>query len=159
MSSPITAVLHIEVVHPDPEAAADFLCAVIGGERVERQMSAYLSSRNPEMHVVHVALGSVVIQIVKPPNADRHRSWHDQLTNQGPGVHDICFLVDDLEGVRQKMLDAGAVEAGAFIGMTLQDAGLPIEGTQDGYLIDAREQSGIRFELLEDMPWEPGKAP
>ncbi len=160
-SAPNLVMLHVEIVHDDPEAAAEFLVRTAGAERVELRMAEYLTGRHPDLHVVHVRVGGLVLQIVRPPHGvERFASWRRQLDEQGPGVHDVCFRTPGLEGLHDEMLAQGVVEAAAFRGMTLGESGLDAPGTQDGYLLDAREQCGLRFELIDDIPaWVSGEAP
>jgi catechol 2,3-dioxygenase-like lactoylglutathione lyase family enzyme len=160
LTSPITAVLHVEVVHDRPEDAAAFLERTLGAERVEPRLAEYLSSLHPDLHVVHVRFGNLVVQIVKPPDTERLASWHEQLSREGPGIHDIAIMVDDLDEVRDRMVADGATERHAFDGMTLGKSGMAVDGVQRAFLIDARTQAGIRFELIENIPaWVPGEAP
>ncbi|HEX4108217.1 MAG TPA: hypothetical protein VHX88_08800 [Solirubrobacteraceae bacterium] len=161
MPAPATAFVHVEVVHPDPDGAAAFIIEELGGERVERGISSYLEGLAPEgeLQVIHVRLGNVVFQLVKPPALPGLESWYEQLRDHGPSVHNVTVFVDGVEDVRQRLLARGATQA-AELDLTLQDAGLDVQGTQKVHVLDAREQTGLRFELLETIPsWVPGKGP
>src|SRR3954447_8518552 len=103
MTGPTTAFVHIEVVHPDPYAAAEFLERVLGAERVERGVSGYLEEFVPGAEVVHMRLGGVVLQLIKPS------SWSDHLRDHGPSVHNVTLMVDGLKDVRREMLVQGAL--------------------------------------------------
>ena len=157
MGTPTTAFVHIEVVHPDPYAAAQFLKEVLGAEQVERGVSGYLEEFVPGAEVVHMKLGNVVLQLIKPSPA--MASWSDHLREHGPSVHNITVMVDGLRDVHRGMLDRGALHV--FKAQTeLSKAGFDVEDPQDLYMVDARNQTGLRFELVETVPaWTPGEAP
>ncbi len=156
MQDKVKAFVHLEMVHPDPDAAACFMEDVFGAKRVEQQLSAYLESLAPGMRIVHVLLGGVVFQFVKPIPGN---SWQNLLDAQGPGVHNVTFQVDGLEQVRKDLLAKGCKQVSQF-DMTMQDGGLKVDGRQRAYVIDALAQTGLRFEMIETMPeWIPGKAP
>ncbi len=154
MSGNTSAFWHVEVVHPDPDAAADFLREVFGAEQVEGQLSSYIESASPESRIIHMKLGGVVFQFVKPgPGAE---SWQKLLDSSGPCVHNVTLLVDGLEQVRDTMIAKGCQQVSQF-DVRLQDGGLDASGQQRAYLIDAVAQIGLRIEMLETIPgWVPG---
>lgn len=148
---------HVEVVHPDPDAAADFLREVFGAEQVEAQLSSYIETTAPGARIIHMMLGGVVFQFVKPgPGAE---SWQKLLDSNGPCVHNVTLLVDGLERVRDSMIAKGCEQVSQF-DVTLQEGGVDVRGQQRAYLIDAIAQIGLRIEMLETIPgWVPGKSP
>ena len=155
MSEKITAFVHLEMVHPDPEAAALFMQEVFGARRVEEELSSYLESLAPGMRIVHVLAGGVVFQFVNPAPGN---SWRELLDAQGPCVHNVTFQVDGLEQVRKEMLARGCKQVSKF-DMAMQDGGLNVSGRQRAYVIDGLAQTGLRFEMIETMPeWVPGEA-
>lgn len=157
MTGPTTAFVHIEVVHPDPYAAAEFLERVLGAERVERGVSGYLEEFVEGAEVVHMRLGGVVLQLIKP--SPEMTSWSDHLRDHGPSVHNVTLMVDGLKDVRREMLDQGALHV-LKAQTELSRAGIDVEDPQDLYMVDARNQTGLRFELVETVPaWTPGEAP
>ena len=157
MGNPTTAFVHIELVHPDPYGAADFLRSVLGAEQVEPGISGYLEELVPGAKVIHMRLGNVVLQLIGPPAG--MGTWTEQLQEHGPSVHNITLMVDGLEEVRQAMLDRGAEQV-LKAKTTLGRTGLDVEDPQRLYMLDAREQTGLRFELVETVPaWTPGEGP
>ena len=148
---------HVEVVHPDPDAAAGFLRDVFGAEQVETRLSSHIESISPGARIIHVKLGGVVFQFVKPgPGAE---SWQKLLDANGPCVHNVTLLVDGLERARKVMLEKGCEEVARF-DVRLQDGGVDVGGEQRAYLIDAMAQIGLRIEMLETIPgWVPGEGP
>lgn len=150
--------IHIEIVHPDPDAAARFIQEVFGGVPVEPRMSAHLESVMEGMRCVHVQVGGCVLQFVRPNAA--MESWQRQLDTQGPGVHNITFELDDFEAVTAALRDRGAETLLAVDDVDLRPAGLSYEGELPVQIIDAREQSGLRFELFSSKAgWKPGETP
>ena len=86
-------------------------------------------------------------------------TWSDHLRDHGPSVHNVTVMVDGLKAVRQDMLDRGALHV-LKAATELSRAGFDVQDPQDLYMVDAREQAGLRFELVETMPeWTPGEAP
>jgi predicted enzyme related to lactoylglutathione lyase len=155
MSRTVKAFVHIEMVHPDPDAAARFMQEVFGAEQVERQLSTYLESVAPGLRIVHMLVGGVVFQFVKPVAGT---SWQKLLDAQGPCVHNVTLQVDGLEAVREAMLARGCRQVSQF-DMQMQDGGLEVEGKQRAYVVNAMAQTGLRFEMIETMPqWVPGTA-
>jgi len=150
--------IHIEIVHDDPDAAAQFVQDTIGGTLVEPRMAAHLESVMPGMRVVHVLVGSCVLQFVKP--SPLMESWNQQLEAQGPGVHNVTFAVGDFERVTDALRERGAQTLLAVDDVDLRPAGLEYEGALPVHVIDARAQSGLRFELFSTKAgWIPGEAP
>jgi catechol 2,3-dioxygenase-like lactoylglutathione lyase family enzyme len=156
MDSPVTAFVHIEVVHPDPDAAAAFMRDVLGAVEVERAISSYAETLAPGLRVIHMKLGNVVFQILTPvPGLD---SWVDHLAQHGPSVHNVTVFVKDVEQMREAMIAGGGTEA-AVLPVDLSPV-LPDAGPQMAYVIDCRQQSGLRFEIVEPIPGlVPGELP
>lgn len=155
MSDKPSVFWHVELVHPDPDAAADFLREVFGAERVEEEISSYIESKAPGSRIVHMKLGGVVLQIVRPGSGAE--SWQQQLDSQGPSIHNVTLMVHGLERVREDMLAKGCQEIARF-DVQLQNAGLDVEGGQRAYLMDAMAQIGLRIEMMESIPdWVPGE--
>ena len=98
--------IHIEIVHPDPDAAAAFIRETIGGVDVEPRMAAHLESVMPGLRAVHVLVGNCVLQFVRPSPA--MASWQEQLDTSGPGVHNVTFEVSDFEAVTAALRERGA---------------------------------------------------
>lgn len=158
--NPITAFSHVEIVHPDPDAAARFMRDIFGAQTVGNELAAYLEQMCPPgTRVAHVLVGAVVFQFIKPaPGLD---SWVEQLATRGPSVHNVSIMVKGLEGARNRMIEAGCHELLRFDGLRLQDAGvIGATGEQRGYNIDARKQAGVIFEMIEDIPgWDIATTP
>lgn len=150
--------VHIEIVHSDPDAAAAYVCETLGGEIVEQGISGYLSTLVPDFKVVHVRVAGTVLQFVKP--APELESWARAYERNGACVHNVTVMVDDVEGVREQMLARGSTVA-AELDVTLQDGGLEgLDGPQRVYVVDATEQTGLRFECLDTIDsWVPGVGP
>ena len=59
MNDKVSAFVHIEVVHPDPDAAARFMAETLGAEQVEQNLTAYFEEQTPGIRVVHMRIGNV----------------------------------------------------------------------------------------------------
>ncbi|MCK4286942.1 MAG: VOC family protein, partial [Candidatus Lokiarchaeota archaeon] len=91
----VSPMLHIELVVPDIEKTYQFLHDVFGSEKVEVKFAEFLDGEFSK--VVHINLSNVVLQYIQP--LAKVASWHEQLQKSGPGVHNITFLVNDIEKV------------------------------------------------------------
>ena len=151
MKNKIAAFMHIEIVHADPYGAAKFLEEVFDAEQVEKAFSSGLEARFPGVEAVHVKMGNVIFQFIKP--IEEFVSWTDQLNTSGPGIHNISLVMNDLESVREVLLAKGCKERAKF--STMRKDGLG-SGPLPVYIIDAFEQAGIRLELV---PSEGGYKP
>lgn len=92
MAVKVSPLVHIEIVVRDAEEAAAFLSRVFGAQKTQEAFANFLSG--PFAKVVHVELGSVVLQFIQP--LVDQGLWAEHLREKGPGVHNLTFLVDDL---------------------------------------------------------------
>jgi len=99
----VSPMLHIELVVPDVEKTYQFLHNVFSSEKVEVRFAEFLDSEFAK--VVHVNLSNVVLQYIQP--LAKQGPWYDQLESSGPGVHNITFLVDDIEKITKKFENEG----------------------------------------------------
>jgi predicted enzyme related to lactoylglutathione lyase len=146
VSEPIQHFLHVEIVHPDPDAAARFTQEVLGAEVVEPRTAALIETFMPGMRCVHMRVGNIVFQFIKP--GEGMDSWREQLEREGPSVHNIAYTVGDIEAVRRALVGRGAKILKEFTEVDMTPAGLVGE-LFTTLMIDAREQIGLRLELLE----------
>ena len=149
----IRGFLHIEIVHPDPDAAAAFLCATVGGEVVERRLSAGLEEMAEGLRVVHVLVAGVVFQLVRPPEGIE--PWHSELAERGPCVHNVTLNVAGIEATREALVAAGATQ---IIELEAPLGALSDDQLNRAYVMDAREQTGLRFEIVDAPRWTAGEA-
>ncbi len=106
----VSPMLHIELTVPDAEETYRFLHAVFGSEKVEEEFAGFLDSAF--MHIIHVNLSNVVLQYCQP--LMEQGSWYEQLQGRGPGVHNITFVVENLEETMKAIEAAGAQDLFAF---------------------------------------------
>ena len=143
MKSKIAAFMHVEIVHSDPYGAAEFLEEIFDAEQVEKKFTASLETRFPGLKVIHMKMGNVIFQIVKP--IEGLDSWMDQLKTGGPGIHNISMAMNDLESVREALLAKGCKEQAKMMVERRDGQG---SGQIPAYIIDAFEQAGMRLELV-----------
>jgi catechol 2,3-dioxygenase-like lactoylglutathione lyase family enzyme len=96
---------HAEIVVPDAEAAAEFMCTVMGAERTEKQIYDTITAHNAG--TVHVLYGGIVYQLIEPhPNL---LGWKEHMEAIGPSTRLICFhFRNDLQPILDKMTARGA---------------------------------------------------
>ncbi|MBY8992328.1 MAG: VOC family protein [Candidatus Lokiarchaeota archaeon] len=101
--------LHIELVTPDLEKTYELLRNVFGSEKVEIEFADLLDS--PFMHIIHVNLSNVVLQYCQPMmKVDGPMgSWYRLLEKCGTYVHNITFVVNDIDDVVSKFKKEGIV--------------------------------------------------
>ena len=93
MTIELSSLVHIEIVVKDSEAAYQFLHDAFGARKIQEEFASFLDG--DFVRVIHVGLGDVVFQFIQP--VVKELSWYEQLTGKGPGVHNLTFVVDDIE--------------------------------------------------------------
>ncbi len=103
----VSPMMHIELVTPDIEKTYELLHKVFGSEKVEIEFANFLES--PISRVMHVNLSNVVLQYIQPmiKIENEFGSWHNLLEKNGAYVHNITFIVDDLDEVVEKFKNEG----------------------------------------------------
>ena len=91
--------LHIELVTSDLEKTYELLHNVFGSEKVEIEFANLLSS--PFMKILHFNLSNVVLQYCQPMMKvdGPFGSWYRLLEKNGPYVHNITFVFDDVDEI------------------------------------------------------------
>ncbi len=147
MAVNIKGLFHIEIVVPDAEEAYRFLNKVFGAQKVEEHIPAYLEEVLPGIRVIHVELGGVVLQLVQP--TEDLPSWHKQLKENGPSVHNLTFLVDDLENAVATLKSEGAQSIWSIDLEKNRVFGEEATGEMPVHMIDTMDKVGFRFEIAE----------
>ncbi len=103
----VSPMLHIELVTPDLEKTYEFLHKVFGSEKVEIEFANFLDT--PFMRIMHVNLSNVVLQYCQPMVKVKTEmgSWYNLLEKNGAYVHNITFVVDDLDDIVEKFKKEG----------------------------------------------------
>ncbi|MBA7541994.1 hypothetical protein ES705_34310 [subsurface metagenome] len=103
----VSPMLHIELVTPDLEQTYELLHKVFGSEKVEIEFANFLDT--PFMRIIHVNLSNVVLQYCQPMVKVKTEmgSWYELLEKNGAYVHNITFIVDDLDDVVEKFKKEG----------------------------------------------------
>ncbi|MBY8986254.1 MAG: VOC family protein [Candidatus Lokiarchaeota archaeon] len=98
----VSPMMHIELVTPDIEKTYELLHNVFGSEKVEIEFANFLNS--PLSRCIHVNLSNVVLQYIQPmiKIENEFGSWYHLLEKNGAYVHNITFIVDDLDDVVKK---------------------------------------------------------
>jgi methylmalonyl-CoA/ethylmalonyl-CoA epimerase len=80
---------HVAIVVPDTEAALE-----IWRDRVGLKVLYSEVVNNGALRLTHLDLGNTHLQLVQPLKADHPlQSW---VAKNGPGLHHLCFRVDDV---------------------------------------------------------------
>ena len=106
----VSPMIHIELTVPNAEKTYQFLNKNFGSEKVEEDFANFLDS--DFMRVIHVNLSNVVLQYCQP--LMEQGSWFEQLNTTGPSVHNITFVVENMEETMKAIEDAGAQDLFSF---------------------------------------------
>jgi catechol 2,3-dioxygenase-like lactoylglutathione lyase family enzyme len=143
----VSPMLHIELVTPDIEKTYQLLHKVFGSEKVEVKFAEFLDSKFAK--VLHVNLSNVVLQYIQP--LVEVETWYEQLKKSGPGVHNITFLVDNIEKTVERFKKQGITSQITF----------PLEwenlvgkenfnsGARNVHIFNTMEKLGFHLELFE----------
>lgn len=88
-----STMLHIELVTHDKEKTYEFLHSNFGSKEIEKEFCSLITSE--VMPIVHVNLSNVVLQYCQPTPS--MGTWAKILKKNGAYVHNLNFLVDDIE--------------------------------------------------------------
>ena len=105
----VSPMMHIELVTPEIEKTYELLHKVFGSEKVEIDFANFLDAPN-FMRTLHVNLSNVVLQYQQPLIELKDLpmgSWYDLLKKNGSYVHNITFIVDDLDDVVERFKKEG----------------------------------------------------
>lgn len=154
----VSPMMHIELVTPNIEKTYEFLHNVFGSEKVEIEFANFLNS--PISRCMHVNLSNVVLQYIQPlvkiPN--EFGSWFNLLEKNGPYVHNITFIVDDLDDVVEKFKKEGIKPLFTFplqwerLNPNMKSEIKPV------HMMDSMETLGFYFEMGEVPTEEERKA-
>ena len=93
-----STMLHIELVTHNGEKTFEFLHKIFGSKIVEKEFCSLINSE--PMPIVHVNLSNVVLQYCQP--SPQMGTWEEILQKNGSYVHNLNFLVDDIEETVEK---------------------------------------------------------
>ncbi|MBW2087247.1 MAG: VOC family protein, partial [Deltaproteobacteria bacterium] len=143
----VSPMLHIELVVHDVEETYQFLHKVFGSEMVEQDFARFLDS--PFMKILHVNLGDVVLQYCQP--LVEQGSWYEQLRDKGPGVHNITFIVNNMDETIKAIESQGAqdlftfpLDWGQLVGSENVKPNVP-----PVHMVNTMEKLGFHLELGE----------
>jgi len=106
----VSPMLHIELVTPNVDETFEFLHNVFGSELVEQEFADFLDS--PFMKIRHMNLGNIVLQYCQP--LEPQLSWHELLQSRGASVHNITFIVENMDKTMKAIEKAGAKDLLTF---------------------------------------------
>ena len=156
MSIELSPLVHIEIVVRDAEKAYEFLKKIFGAEKTQIEFANFLSSFGVAK-TVHVKLSNVILQFIEPL-IDR-TLWANHLKEKGPGVHNLTFIVDDINKAKKALEQEGVkvllempFDWKRLLGSDVRRDTPPVA------MIGGEDIVGFRFELSEN-PLKNGKSP
>ena len=148
----VSPLVHIEIVVRDAEEAYRFLNRVFGAEKTQLGFASMLDG--PVNKVIHVELGGAVLQFIEPRMEGT--LWSDFLKEKGPGVHNLTFLVDNMEEAVKALEAEGAPVLLTFplnwaeLAKLLPPDTTLKEDIPPVHMIGSEEKVGFRLELGEN---------
>ncbi len=147
----------VEYAVADLDASALFFERVFGESEVERAFSGVLN--NPALAIRHTGFGQTVQQLCEP--VMEGLPHYDALKKYGPCVHNLCYLVDNIDNLVGNCLEAGLQPLIEFPLDDIWNQMLPPDncrGNHQSYIMDARDALGFHLELAE-TPWQQEPVP
>ncbi|MFW9821823.1 MAG: VOC family protein [Candidatus Thorarchaeota archaeon] len=145
----VSPMMHIELVTSDIGKTYELLQNTFGSEKVELEFADILDT--PFMHVMHVNLSNVVLQYCQPMvkvNTEMG-SWYNLLEKNGTYVHNITFVVNDLEDVVEKFKKEGIEPLFTFnVPWDRLDENMKGE-IKSVYMMNTMDQLGFHMEFGE----------
>lgn len=143
----VSPMLHIELVVPDIEKTYQFLHDVFGSEQVEIEFAEFLDGDFSK--VSHINLSNVVLQYIQP--LAKQATWYEQLQKTGPGVHNITFLVNDIDKIVESFKNNG-VSHQIFFPLEWENLVGKEDFNPDSrtvHIFNTMEELGFHLELFE----------
>src|SRR5215471_586801 len=97
---------HVAIAVADRDAAARDLSSVFGLAAGARE---HVAAQRTDVAFLHAGAGTdaAAVEICAPAGAGGNESLQRFLARRGPGLHHICFEVDDLPGALSALKAAG----------------------------------------------------
>ena len=127
-----TRIAHVGIALPDLAPAISFYRDILGLERVEL-------SDSDGARIEAFAAGESLVELLEPSESDSPIGKY--LAKRGPGIHHICFQVDDLDATLERCRAAG-------LRVIDETPRLGAEGRRIAFLHPS-STSGILVELTE----------
>ena len=130
----ITRINHVAIVVPDVESALGFWRDALGLE-----LSHLEDVPGQQSQVAFMPLGDSEVELVKPTTTTSGVAKF--LSERGPGMHHLCFEVDDIEGMLAQLKDKGV--------RLINDAPILLEGRKVAF-IHPKSANGVLVELYQE---------
>lgn len=135
----------------DAEEAYHFLNRVFGVHKTQLEFAKFLSG--PAGNVVHVELGGVVLQFIQPKVEGT--LWANFLKEKGPGVHNLTFIVDNINDAVKVFEAEGVPVLLQFpldwerMATFMSTTGAIKKDNPPVHMMGGEDKVGFRFELAE----------
>jgi methylmalonyl-CoA/ethylmalonyl-CoA epimerase len=129
----VTKINHVAIVVPDVEAALGFWRDALG-----LQLSHVEDVPSQKSQVAFMPLGDSEVELVKPTSDDSGVSKF--LADRGPGMHHLCFEVDDIDGMLAQLKEKGV--------RLINETPLQLEGRKLAF-VHPKSANGVLVELYQ----------
>jgi len=103
MTINLSPLVNMGVVVPNAEEAYRFLNSLFSAEKIQEELSQFLSSDTAK--VIHVGIGDIVLQYIEP--IAKEGIWYDQMQEKGSGIHHLTYTVDNIETAVKELENEG----------------------------------------------------
>lgn len=129
----ITKINHVAIAVPDIDTALEFWRDALGLE-----LSHVEDVPNQKSQVAFMPIGDCEVELVKPTSEDSGTAKF--LTDRGPGMHHLCFEVDDLDGMLIQLKEKNI--------RLITEIPLQLEGRRLAF-VHPKSANGVLVELYE----------
>jgi len=147
MTIELSPLVNMGVVVPNAEEAYRLLNSLFGAEKIQEELSQFLSSDTAK--VIHVGIGDIVLQYIEP--IAKEGIWYDQMQEKGSGIHHLTYTVDNIEEVVTELENEGIVPLSTldidWENLIKSDFTNPNAGKL--YIMNTMEKFGFHLALIE----------
>lgn len=144
----VSPLLHIELAVDDVDAVYAWLRTVFESEKIEVEFAQFLESLG-YLKILHISLGNVVLKYCQP--MVEGTPWDVLLKSQGRIVHNITWLVPDMERTVVALEREGVKDLLSFnldFGACVGNENVP-DDLADQRIVDVKDRLGFHIELAE----------
>jgi len=127
-----TRIAHIGIAVKSIAASLPFLTDILGMERAE-------VSDSDGARIAAVEAGDSLVELLEPDGDDTPVAKF--IARRGPGIHHVCFAVDDLDGTLEKCRAAGIrlIDEAPRLGAEGKRIAFLHPGSTEGILVELSE--------------------
>ncbi|MHA1931595.1 MAG: VOC family protein [Promethearchaeota archaeon] len=153
MTIQLSPLVNMGVVVPDAEEAFRLLHFLFGAEKIQEELSNFLSGDTAK--VIHVGIGDIVLQYIEP--LAKEGIWYDQIQEKGSGIHHLTYTVDDIKATVKELEKKGGILPLSAIDIeweNLIQSDFTNPNATTIYIMNTMEKFGFHLAIIE----KPGRS-